>query len=92
MTLEYSTYDAQVRFSEILRKVREGKVVTISFRGRPIAEVRPIEQGGKGLAEHVRRLEDRGAIVRSGEPRGKLRPLVRKRGALSRFLRERADR
>jgi len=50
MTLEYSTYDAQARFCEILRKVREGKVVTISFRGRPIAEVRPIEQGGKGLA------------------------------------------
>jgi prevent-host-death family protein len=91
MRLEYSTYDAKARFSEILRKVREGKVVTISYHGRPVAEVRPIEHGGKGLEEHLRRLEDRGTVVRSGEPRGKLSPMVRKRGALNRFLRERGE-
>ena len=89
MSLEYSTYDAKARFSEILRKVREGKVVTISYHGRLIAEVQPIGQAGEGIEEHLRRLQDRGAIVRSEASRRKSRPLVRKRGALSRFLRER---
>jgi prevent-host-death family protein len=91
VTLEYSTYDAKARFSEILRKVREGKVVTISYHGRPVAEVRSIEQGGKGIEDRLRRLEDRGAIGRSREPRGELRLLVRKRGALRRFLSDRSE-
>jgi prevent-host-death family protein len=91
MSLEYSTYDAKARFSEILRKVREGKVVTICYHGRPIAEVRPIERGGNGFEQHLRRLADRGAIVRSGERRGTLRTIVRKRGALNRFLSERGE-
>ena len=91
MNYEYSTYDAKARFSEILRKVREGKVVTISYHGRPVAEIRPIEPRGEGIEDHLRRLEERGAIVRSEERRGTLRPIARKRGALSRFLRERSE-
>ena len=91
MSLEYSTYDAKARFSEILRKVREGKVITISYHGRPVAEVRPIEEGGKGIEDRLRRLQDRGAIVRSVEPRGDFRTLSRKRGALGRFLSERSE-
>jgi prevent-host-death family protein len=91
MSYVYSTYDAKARFSEILRKVREGKVITISYHGRPVAEIRPIESRGPGIEEHLSHLEDRGAIVRSEERRGALRPLVRKRGALSRFLRERSE-
>ena len=63
----------------------------MTTHGRPVAEVRPIEQGGKGIKEHLRRLEDRGAIVRAGEPRGEFRRIVRKRGALDRFLRERGE-
>ncbi len=89
MRLEYSTYDAKARFSEILRKVREGRVVTISYHGRPVAEVRPIDKGGKGIEDRLRRLADRDAIVRSEEPRGEFRTLARKRGALNRFLSER---
>ncbi|MEJ2240041.1 MAG: type II toxin-antitoxin system prevent-host-death family antitoxin [Gemmatimonadales bacterium] len=88
---EYSTYDAKARFSEIIRKVREGKVVTISYHGRPVAEIRPIEPHGEGIDDHLRRLEERGAIVRSKERRGRLRPIARKRGALNRFLRERSE-
>ena len=91
MSSEYSTYDAKARFSEILRKVREGKVVTISYHGRPVAEIRPIEQRREGLVYHLRQLEQRGAIMRSEERRGRLRPIVRKRGALSRFLSERSE-
>jgi len=91
MTHEYSTYDAKARFSEILRKVREGKVVTISYHGRPVAEIRPIEPRDEGIEDHLHQLEEHGAIVRSEGRRGKLRPLVHKRGALNRFLRERSE-
>ena len=42
MTITYSTYEAKARFSEVLRQVREGKTVTISYRGEPAAEIRPI--------------------------------------------------
>ena len=34
MSYECSIYDAKARFSEILRKVREGKVVTITLDKR----------------------------------------------------------
>jgi prevent-host-death family protein len=91
MSYEYSTYDAKAHFSEILRKVREGKVVTISYHGRPVAEIRPIEQRGEGIGERLRQLEDRGAVARSEGRRGSLRTLARRRGALQRFLRERSE-
>ena len=47
--------------------------------------------GGQGIEEHLRRLEERGTITRFGERCGKLRPMVRRCGALSRFLRKRSD-
>ena len=33
----YSTYEAKARFSEVLRMVREGASVTISYRDHPVA-------------------------------------------------------
>ena len=32
----------KARFSEIIRQVREGRVVTVSCRGKPVAEIRPV--------------------------------------------------
>ena len=40
----YSAYDAKTRFSEVLRKVRDGKTVTVSYRGKPVAEIRAIRE------------------------------------------------
>ena len=37
MGLVYSTYEAEARFSEVIRHVREGKTVTVSCRGEPVA-------------------------------------------------------
>ena len=39
MTTTYSTYEAKAKFSEIMRKVREGKHVYISYRGKEVAEI-----------------------------------------------------
>jgi len=82
----YSLYDAKAKLSEILRRVREGDTVTIAYRGKPMAEIRPIRQGKLTLAERIRELEARGVITGPGRPRGKLRALARRPGALRRFL------
>ncbi len=89
MVKEYSTYDAKARFSEILKRVREGQTVRITYHGKPVAEIRPLAAETESLAERVRRLEDRGAIQGGGTARGRWRSLARRRGALERFLEDR---
>ncbi len=85
----YSVYEAKAKFSEIIRKVREGRTVTVTYHGEPVAEVRPIAPAGPALEDRVRRLEDRGVVVRPSVREGKLRPIARRRGALERFLADR---
>lgn len=86
MTERYSTYEAKAKFSEILRKVRAGQSVVIAYRGEEIAEIRPIATNGSGLERSLKRLEDQGLLSRARTPTGPLKPLVRKPGALTRFL------
>lgn len=89
MPRTYSTYEAKAKLSEILRQVRQGATVTISYHGEPVAEIRPVRRGIAGLADRLRELEVRGVVVGPGKPPGRLRPLARRRGALARFLRAR---
>lgn len=89
MSKQYSVYDAKAKFSEIIRKVREGQTVTVSYHGEPVAEIRPIARQGAALEARLRRLEDRGVIARSSGREGRLRPIARRPGALTRFLRDR---
>lgn len=91
----YSTYEAKARFSEILRLVREGRTVTVSYHGEPVAEIRPIP-GGTGLARRLDRLADRGVVRRPEPPAAGSAPRVplrvaRRAGALKRFLEDRGD-
>ena len=90
MNLTFSTYEAKARFSEVIRLVREGRTVHISYHGKPVAEIRPIEGKKKSLEEHLDELERRGVIVPAAKP-GPFRagPVVRRPGALQRFLDER---
>ena len=84
----YSTYDAKAKFSELLRQVRRGKTVYISYRGDVVAELRPIEQDDT-VEARLRRLEERGVITRSVVERRSLEPIAHRAGALKRFLEER---
>ncbi|OGT99000.1 MAG: hypothetical protein A2085_02550 [Gemmatimonadetes bacterium GWC2_71_10] len=84
----YSVYDAKAKLSEIVRRVREGQTITLTYRGEPVAEVRPVPRGG-GTPEHIRRLEERGVIVPARRPGAAIPPLARKRGAVARFLKDR---
>lgn len=91
MSLSYTTYEAKARFSEVIRLVREGRTVHISYHGKPVAEIRPIEKKKKKtLEEHLEEMERRGLISAPEEP-GPFQPgpVVRRPGALQRFLDER---
>lgn len=89
MSLVYSTYEAKARFSEVIRHVREGKTVTVSYRGEPVAEIRAIQREPRSLEARLGELERQGIVVPSGQAKAPLAPLGRRPGALKRFLDER---
>jgi prevent-host-death family protein len=81
----YTTYEAKARLSEILRRVRAGQHVTISYRGEVVAEVRPLYET-RDPARALKELEEQGVVAPPEAPSGDLAPLARRRGALRRFL------
>ena len=87
----YSTYDAKARFSEIIRQVRSGKTILVSYRGEPVAEVRPIQRTPATIEERLDELERRGVLVRSTSPAEPITTVARRPGALKRFLAERGE-
>lgn len=87
----YSTYEAKAKFSEILRQVRQGRTIQVSYRGEPVAEIRPIAGAAASLPRRLDRLEERGVLVRPRERKGALETVRRRPGALDRFLAERDD-
>ncbi len=91
MALIYSIYEAKARFSEIIRRVREGKTVTVSYRGEPVAEIRSIQRKPSTIEERLDDLDRRGALVRPTTPRRPLKVGERRPGALARFLAERGE-
>ena len=92
MTLIYSTYEAKARFSEVIRQVREGRTVTVSFSGEPVTEIRRIQrQRQQTIEERLDDLQRRGVLVQSGTPGQKFKPVARRPGALARFLAERGE-
>ena len=89
MDLTYSTSEARARFSEIIRRVRDGRMVTVSYRGEPVAEIRPIQERPATIEERIEELERRGVLVGPREPRVPFKSGVHVPGALKRFLEER---
>lgn len=87
----YSVYDAKARFSEVIRKVRDGKTVMISYHGETVAEIRPVGRADSDLGNRVRMLEGLGILVGGDERRGGLRPFADRPGALKRFLDDRNE-
>jgi prevent-host-death family protein len=85
----YSTYEAKAKLSEILRKVERGRIVRISRRGKPIAEIRPLRRERGTLEERISELEERGVVTLSSGGTASYRPLARRPGALRRFLADR---
>ncbi len=91
MSITYSAYDAKARFSEVLRQVRDGKTVTVSYRGKPVAEIRAIRDLPATIEARLDDLERQGIVVYSGESRKPMEAVGRRPGALKRFLAERDE-
>ena len=87
----YSIHEAKARFSEIIRQVREGKTVAVSYRGKPVAEIRPIGKPPQNIQERLEEMERQGTLVRSTLPRKPIRRGEPKPGALERFLADRNE-
>lgn len=91
MSPKYSTYMAKARFSQLIGEVREGQTVTVTYRGKPVAEVRPIRPPEEMTnEERLDAMERRGVIVKQPGKRN-LRPIFHAPGALARFLKERHE-
>ena len=85
----YSTYEAKAKFSEILRKVKAGQRVIISYRGEQVAEIRPIEAVPSSLEALLKQLQADGIIAPPARRKGNLQPIIKHTGALARFLESR---
>lgn len=88
MALTYSTYEAKARFSEVIRHVREGRTVTVSYRGNPVAEIRPLAEPVT-LEERIEDLRARGILSGPAGPMQDFEGGNYVPGALERFLEER---
>ena len=85
MSRPYPVHQAKAKLSEILRRVKLGRSVTISERGREVARVVPVEPP-RALADRLVEMEGDGAIVSARGALEAIRPVVHRRGALRRFL------
>jgi prevent-host-death family protein len=72
MGMQVGTRELRLRAAEILRAVEEGEVVTVTRRGRPVAEIRPVRAGRRKLEEDAfgmwrdrKDMEDPSAWVRN---------------------------
>ena len=76
----------KAKLSEILKKVRAGQRVGISYRGELVAEVAPVEPRAGDARPEVETARSAGSH-RAGEETGKPFPRIARRpGALKRFL------
>lgn len=89
MSRTYTAREARARFPEIMRLVREGRTVHVSYRGKPAAEIRPVAKEPNSLEEHLDDLRRRGVILPAKDPNAPLEPTAHRPGALARFLKER---
>ena len=89
MVHAYSTYQAKARFSEVIRRVRAGHRVVITFHGEEVAEIRPIARTRATLEQRVRKLEERGVLSPPAARRRPWTALANRRGALAHFLADR---
>ena len=89
MAITYSTYEAKSRFSEVIRQVREGNTVTVSYRGVPVAEIRPVQKAPQTIEERLDELERQGVLERAKGPRTPMKVGKHIPGALQRFLEDR---
>ena len=68
--MEVGTYEAKTHLPKLLERVRRGERITITRRGKPIAELRPVAVTDRAAL--------REALARLDESRARLRRAARK--------------
>ena len=85
----YSITEARRRLSEILRRVRAGHRITLTDRGKEVAEVVPLPADAQA-DDRLQQLVAAGVVVPARvQGFAGVRAIARRRGALARFLKER---
>lgn len=83
----YSIYEAKAKLSEIIRRVRNRRAVTITDRGEPVARVVPIDsEENQSLETRLKKLKSRGALNVAERPSSSIGVLKRLPGSVERFL------
>ena len=64
--MEIGSYEAKTHLPKLLERVRRGERITITRRGKPIAELRPVlKMDRTGLREALARLDESRARLRA---------------------------
>lgn len=86
----YSLYEAKAKFSQLIRQVREGRTVTVTYRGTPVAEIRPPEPKQETIEDRLAYLRETGQITPARGRFTGMKPIAVIPGALERFLADRS--
>ena len=77
----------KTRLGTYLRQVREGRTLTITDRGRPVATVTPADMTGQSLEARLDRLRAEGVVTGTGQPLSRVhKPAVLKGRPLSEII------
>ena len=78
MKIYYSASEAKAQFSQVLKAVREGDTLIVTYRGDPVAEIRPIRKESEtpspeklGPLSMKRIRKNFGGVEFSGPPTGR---------------------
>jgi prevent-host-death family protein len=87
--LTVGSREFKTRLGTYLRQVREGRRLTITDRGRPVATVTPVDMAGQSLEARLDRLRAEGVVTGTGKPlSGMHKPVVLKGRPLSEVIME----
>ena len=81
----------KMRLGSYLRQARGGTRIVVTERGRPVAELRPLEEASGSLEERLARAAERGVLTLPSRDFASLpdwQPLVRPGASLSRAIAE----
>jgi prevent-host-death family protein len=67
--------EANIHFAKYIKKVREGKKILLTDRGKPIAMIAPVAIKEEPLEERLRVMEEKG-ILKRADGKIKLRTLI----------------
>lgn len=86
----YSIYEAKAKLSELIRRVKHNRLITITERNVPVAMVIPIKKSSnKKIEQILKELEEQGIIESREANISNIKTILKKKNVLKRFLESR---